>query len=101
MRYDNIYELLHAMQFSGEKDIISADTPKQMLLGWYSPKTNTYWEISVIKCRHSFYNKTKHNIFSKEDNEKIKEYICASSTRNNIVQLLVSLEKYYKLKAFW
>ena len=47
MLYDNFDDLLFDMYLSKSEDIISADDPKHLIMGWVSCAKNCYWSVRL------------------------------------------------------
>lgn len=96
MIFKNIWELLYDMRVHGSNDILCADNPQFLLMGWICVKTEKMWEISISDYRSSVK-------FGDSDSIKILNSAMLTD-RAKIIDLLDKLpllERLNKLKAFY
>ena len=108
MLYDNFDDLLFDMYLSKSEDIISADEPQQLIMGWVSCAKNYYWYIRLKTVRNLFeiirhsenkYDKLTIEMFQSgksrtEINKFLNEYY------PYFIEKRPELPKYMKLRAF-
>jgi len=108
MLYDNLDDLLFDMYLSKNKDIISADEPQQLIIGWVSTAKNKYWHIRLKTVRELYriigYSENKYDKLTIEMLQNGKSRTEINKFLNEYYPYFIEkrpeLIKYMKLRAF-
>jgi hypothetical protein len=108
MLYDNFDDLLFDMYLSKSEDILSADEPKHLIMGWVSLTKNHYWQIRLQSVRELYkiighsenkYNKLTIEMFqSNKSRAEINKFL--NKYYPYFIEKRPELPKYMKLRAF-
>ena len=88
------------MKQNNSGNVVCADDPRNMMIGWIDLNTDKWWQINIERFRQSSF------LMGEESAKMIRDNISGLASVENRVKILeflneLPLERLCNLKAFW